>query len=488
MTQEKRRILTNEEKADLLAKHPTCYICNEPLANYDQSEIQFDHIYNYADGYPQELFNFAPVHASKDLRKRNCHGSKGKKSPVEYREELRIKGALSGISGLKDLCPHAVPSVYSVANDFRSITFNGITLPLYNQRIGNKDNYYFFHEVEIKYIENDEQIQLRPLEDKIIGLIFNLKQAVQLLPSLGRLDSTSKTVKIFDGQHKAVAQIIGNNRDRIPCIVFVHPDVNELRVVIYQAHTDFVQQRYKKSHIDAKLAHIFAQRIETYRKQMGDPTAAYSEATILHGESRAQVREYIIGWLIEAVKDQSSFIDTYVADSRTAQKVRPILWQSLERMVRVFCKIDAVTVPSTDPRNYRAPEIENFRYILDLLEKYSLLNKWDANNPEAKTHQLSRTFYYRTAFNNWIDVLYEAMKYALEQMRGRKINDELCYAEEFSPQVKERFDQIAERLFTHPMWVHENIQREIATANQDAVVGAIFEREGLDYIYLTKFS
>lgn len=106
----------------------------------------------------------------------------------------------------------------------------------------------------------------------------------------------------------------------------------------------------------------------------------------------------------------------------------------------------------------------------------------------SKTHQLARTFYYRTAFNNWVVVLHEAMKHALEQMRGRKINDELCYADEFSVQVRERFDQIAERLFTHPMWVHENIQREIATANLDAVVGGIFEREGLDYIYLTRFN
>jgi len=75
----------------------------------------------------------------------------------------------------------------------------------------------FFHEVETKFIENDEVIQLRPLEPKILPLLFNLKQAVQLLPSLGRIDPQSKTVQIFDGQHKAVAQIVGNNRSAISC-------------------------------------------------------------------------------------------------------------------------------------------------------------------------------------------------------------------------------------------------------------------------------
>jgi len=48
------------------------------------------------------------------------------------------------------------------------------------------------------------------------------------------------------GSIKRVAQIIGNNRDRIQCLIFVNPDVNALRVTVYEAHTDFVQQRYKK--------------------------------------------------------------------------------------------------------------------------------------------------------------------------------------------------------------------------------------------------
>jgi hypothetical protein len=141
---EDRRVLTAEEKAELRKKHGVCYICLDPLENYEADEIQYDHIYSFADGYPQELSNFAPVHASDELNKANCHKSKGKKSPVEYREELRVLKALKQIKGLKDLCPKAVPSVYSITESSDTITINGTTLPLYNQRIGVKDNYYFF--------------------------------------------------------------------------------------------------------------------------------------------------------------------------------------------------------------------------------------------------------------------------------------------------------------------------------------------------------
>lgn len=246
MPKEKRRVLTQDEKSELLSKHEVCYMCLETLEGYSSDEIEFDHIYNYADGYPQDLSNFAPVHASKDPRKLNCHKAKGRKSPHEYREELRIKSKLEEISGLKDLCQTAVQSVYSISTDKKSITINGDILPLYNQKIGNGDNLYFYHEIEIKFIENDDQIQLRPLEPKILPMIFHLKQSVQLLPSLGRLDPNSKTIRIFDGQHKAVAQIIGNNRKKIYCIIFVNPDVDKMREVVYLAHSDFLQQRYKK--------------------------------------------------------------------------------------------------------------------------------------------------------------------------------------------------------------------------------------------------
>jgi hypothetical protein len=483
---EEKRVLTTAEKVEVRTKHSVCYICLDPLENYGANEIEYDHIYNYADGYPQELSNFAPVHASNESNKSNCHKFKGKKSPVEYREELRILKELKKITGLKDLCPKAVPSVYSIADNFGTITINGTNLPLYNQRIGVKDNYYFFHEVAVKYIENDDEIQLRPLEPKILPLIFNLKRAVQLLPTLGRLDAESKTIKIFDGQHKAVAQIIGNNRATIPCIVSVHPSVPEIRVVIYEAHTDFVQQRYKKSHIDAKLADIYGQKIATYRKQVGDPDARFSEMDILRGESKAEVRKFLLASTIGEIKEARTFIRDYAAEDRQSQKKKPILWQSLERLIGRFCKLDAISKYSDDLENYRSDEIENVCFILDQIESLAIKEKWSADSSDSHLHKLSRTYFYKTAFNTWIEVLAEALKFAFEQKRGARIYEPICYQKTFSPETRVRFIQIMQKLFEHPLWVQEPIQNEIAKANQDVVVANVFKREGLDYIYLTK--
>ncbi len=483
---EERKVLTQEEKDQLLKKHHACYICLDSLDGYSPEELQYDHIYNYADGYPQELSNFAPVHASKDDRKLNCHKAKGRKSPVEYREELRILNQLKKVSGLKDICKKAVPSTYSLSEEKDKIKINGISIPLYNQKIGTRDNYYFFHEIEIKYIENDDEIQLRPLEPKIVPLIFNLKRAVQLLPSLGRLDPDSKTIKIFDGQHKAVAQIIGNNKQKIQCIIFVSPNVADLRVVIYQAHTDFVQQRYKKSHIDAKLADIYQQKIEAYRKNIGDPSARYSESDILKSESKAETRKFILASIISAINIERSFVRDYAAEDRKSQKRKPILWQSLEKLVTKFCKMEAVSKYSDDQYNFRSDEVENICFVIDQIEEHAIKHKWDPENSNSTAHKLSRTFFYRTAFNSWLDVIEEALRFALEQKNGVKVYEPLCYQKTFSADIKARFIQIVQKLFEHPLWVQELIQDEISKTNQDAIVAEIFKRENLDYIYLTK--
>lgn len=486
MPAEPRRVLTQEEKNELLEKNKNCYICMKPLEGYINTEIEFDHIYNYADGYSQELSNFAPVHASGDPRKLNCHKYKGRKSPCEYREEVRVKTKLDEITGLKDLCKNPIPVAYKISDDKKEIEINGEKFKLYNQKIGITDNYYFFGEIDLKNIENDDKIQLRPLEPKILPLVFNLKTSVQLLPSLGRLDPESRTIKVFDGQHKAVAQIIGNNKKKIICIVFVEPDIDKLRLVVYQAHTDFVQQRYKKSHIDAKLADIYKQKIAAFRDRVGDQKAKYAEKDILNGESKASISKFILASIIDGVQQERSFIRDYAASSRTEQKRKPILWQSIEQTVKNFCNLEPVSEYSDSENNYRSEEIENLCFILDQIEEFSIKNKWDPDNSDSINHNLSRTYYYRTAFNNWIDVLCESLRFARDQMYGKKIHNAICYQKNFSPEIRERFSNIIKKLFNDPLWVKEDIQNEIAKTNQDSVVRDIFEREGLDFIYLTK--
>jgi len=479
-----RRILTEEEKLSLLNKYKECYICQKSLEGYDRNEIEFDHIYAFADGYSQDLADFAPVHASNNPLKLCCHKAKGRKSPINYREELRIQNKLEKISGLKNLLIEPIKSVYSIDENNMKISINNKILPLYNQKIDNKNNYYFFNVIDVKYIGNDEIIQLRPLEAKIFNLIMNLKENVQLLPSLGRINKGENIIKLFDGQHKAVAQIVGNNKKELMCIVFVEPDITKIREVVYQAHTDFVQQRYKKSHMDAKLADMYKDKITKYREKVGNPEAAYSEYDILQGESKSEITKFLRSSIISELRAETTIIQDYVAQDKNEQKTKPILWQSLEKFITLYSDLETMSEKSDDKNNHRIDEIKNLLFILENILEYSIKGKWNPDNLESEHHKLSRTYYYKTAFNNWYSILEKALRMAFDQMKGKAYEGSLCYREEYDEQIKDRFSSIIKKLFFHPLWVIENNQKEIATANIDSVVTKLFEKEGLDYIYL----
>lgn len=47
----KRRQLTDGKERQLREKWQLCYICETPPEGYDANEIEYDHIYGYAEGY-----------------------------------------------------------------------------------------------------------------------------------------------------------------------------------------------------------------------------------------------------------------------------------------------------------------------------------------------------------------------------------------------------------------------------------------------------
>jgi len=490
-----RRILLDEEKKYVREKYGNCcYICELALDNYDDGEIQYDHIYAHAAEIAggEELDKFAPIHASSNPDKRNCHSGKGTKTWFDYKEEIRIKNKLGTISGLKDICKNAKLSSFQKISD-SEIVLNGKHLQLYNQNLSGKNNYYFFDEINIEYLENDNLIQLRPLEDKILPLTFHLRSSVQLLPSLGRFDTKENKVKIFDGQHKAVAQIVGNNKKSVACIVFVDPDVASLQTTVFEAHSRFLQQRYKRSHIMDKIAEQFKAKLEQWRLVHGE--SPYSEMDILKGEGKPIRRKFILASVLDELSNNSAFIDgkfNFEKDfvdttKKKGARQNPMLWDNYERWIGLLANLEPIQETSDSPKNYRADEIENLKYLLGLLYWFAIKDKWNPNNPESEGHQLAVRYFYDKVFEVYGPILVKALKYSYEQKMDKALGQDegLCYREQFSEDIKKRFARIFERLFNHGVWANPQ-HRETFRATTSGPIAELFSKESLDYIYLTK--
>ena len=490
-----RRILTDEEKKYVREKYKNCcYICELTLDGYEEGEIQYDHIYAHVADIAggEELDKFAPIHASSNPAKKNCHSGKGTKSWFEYKEEIRIKNKLSTISGLKDICKDAKLCSLNKISDSQ-IEFNGKCLPLYNQKLSGKDNFYFFDEINIEYLENDNLIQLRPLEDKILPLTFHLRDSVQLLPSLGRLDAKECKVRIFDGQHKAVAQIVGNNKKSIACIVFIDPDVSALQTTVFEAHSRFLQQRYKRSHIMDKIAERYKAKVEQWKSIHGG--IPFSEMDILKGEGKPIRRKFILASVLDELNSSNAFIDgryNFENDfvdttKKKGARQNPMLWDNYERAVASLINLEPISETSDSPKNYRADEIENLKYLLGLLYWFAIKDKWNPNNPESEGHQLAVRYFYDKVFEVYYPILVKALRYSYEQKMDRALgeNEGLCYREQFSEDIKKRFARIFERLLHHGVWANPQY-RETFRATTSGPIAELFSKEALDYIYLTR--
>ena len=482
-TTEKRRILTPEEKKQLRKQWPNCYICEESFEGYEEPEIEYDHIYAYATGYPQDLEYFAPVHASKQPDKRNCHKDKGVKSPIEYKEEIRIKSLLSKVKELKHLCSSAKPVSFSMDTKEMTATLNGQRINLYKQIIRGKDWYYFYHELPPQNIESDDEIQLRPVDSRITGLVFHLRACPQLLPSLARLDTHTNKIKVFDGQHKAIAQIIGNSQERLPFLVFIDPDVNWLRNTVLEAHTKFVQQRYQPSHIDQKLADVYQARIETF--QGGNPHKPYSERDIIGSETTSKRRQFLEACIIEGLGSKTQMAESLIAKVVKEQRARPFLYSSLKRFARRFARLEPIEYPTGHPDNHREDELNNVAQILESIRLETLEDKWNPDTPESEEHKLARNFYYDHTVRIWLDILEESISFALSQLAGKKLDRPICYRPEFSQEEKNRIASIVNRLFSHGLWLNP-ANRVTLSSSFDSDIRELFRNQGLDYIYCIK--
>lgn len=483
MTTEKRRVLTTEEKKQLKQQWPKCYICEKSFEDYDESEIEYDHIYAFAKGYSQDLENFAPIHASNKTDKLNCHKEKGTKSPIEYKEEVRIKSLLSKVKELKHLCPVAEPISFKMDTQTMKVTLNGHEVNLYKQSIRGKDWYYFFHEISPRIVESDDEIQLRPVDSRITGLVFHLRECPQLLPSLARLDTLNKKIKVFDGQHKAIAQIIGNCQERLPFLVFVDPDVTVLRNTVLEAHTKFVQQRYQPSHIDRKLVDVFRARILNF--QNGNPYKPYSEKDIIGSEPKPKQKQFLEACIIEGLKDKTEMAKSLIARVVKEQGKQPFLYSSLKRFVGKFAKLEPIEYPTGHPENFRESELNNFSYILEAIRRETLEDKWNPSNPESTEHKLSRNYYYDHTVRVWIEILAASIDFGLSMLAGRQLRLPICYRNEFSEEEKTRVSGIVKRLFSHTLWLNPD-NKATLSSSFDLNIRDLFTKQGLDKIYCVK--
>jgi hypothetical protein len=403
--------LTEAQRAELQVRlykrqDHRCFICDEKIdLVLHKGQLDIDHIDPTAkDGLDAEN-NFALTHLS-------CNRSKGA-SNLEVARRLaeferlqeRAQNERRRGANLGDVlqCHNGAKSMLRLRHEngvaqyaLSHVGDNAVrTAIIFKDKLSGMES--FFAMMPLEYLHHDDRINPRTIGSNIRGLIEEfLEKRPQLHVALAwwapERDGAGP-VKVFDGQHKAAAQILLGVRE-LPVRIFVQPDTN----VLLQANTNAGSTLRQVAFDTAVLRHLgsslYAERVEKYRKMRGlsetDYTFSESDLVRFFRGERREMERYIIDAQRDSVgHDPNNKLLEFVEWAGKGAD-RPLSYNSVERAIfKWFLYKKALDTPigsgMEEGTNPRVLEREQLVRVMSLFAEIFFVGQWD---PELGGRQL----------------------------------------------------------------------------------------------------
>jgi hypothetical protein len=504
--------LKPEERQQLIQKlhgmqHGYCFICEQAIdLQVHKNSIDIDHVIPLNVGGKDDSSNFALTHDS-------CNRSKQASNLEVARILFRFKRLKDDLAAenrspnLGDLLAQAGGGNQSLGFKVsdRDITFsfgeigdNALrTVPVYQDELSGFR--FFFAKLPIQYLAHDDHINPRsigPNISKLVEEFYQRRPQLHVPLAWMRSHDERSAIHVFDGQHKAAAQIMLGARE-LPVRVFVDPDPDTLITTNTNAGTTLKQVAFDKSvqrHLGSSL---YQDRIERFRKETGRPEGdlSFSErdlVTHFKGQSR-EIKRYILDAVRNAVTSNPDNKLRDFVDFGGRGKESPLSYSSVEKTFYSFFIFQEVL---ETPINYRAEEGENPRLvecaqILRLMNLIADLLYIDKFDPEIGTDKIEsklqkgETFkhdHLRAFRMSKEEILYNWLQYVGQVARnyfitlGKPDPKDRLFQIPFPEQVWENIKKFIENLMELPLWVNTDLSETIFGGKQVAGFwGAVFE-------------
>lgn len=372
--------LSAEAKSNLSKKlweiqEHQCFICEEPI-DLKIHETNIDHIKPLVNGGKDEESNFAITHehcnkskqdADLDVAKRLSKLNRIIKLATEKNETPSLKHVLCKNGGSK------YEFSYKVENNKLTYTFSKTkddtirSSEIFCDKLTGEKT--AFVQVPIEYLYHDEIINPRGINSSIRLLIKEFaKPNPQLHLSLARIDD--KKIKIFDGQHKAVAQIILGVRELVVRL-FIKPDLDRLIETNTTAGSKLKQIAFDKSIVRQLHDTLYDERIRQYQQDhnIKEDDFPFSEAELVDyfkGE-RGNIRSYIINSQKNTItRAPENKLQAYINFEGRGSEL-PLSYSTFEKTI-LSTFINSKTILTT-PIDYKSDEGLNPR----ILEKEQII-------------------------------------------------------------------------------------------------------------------
>jgi hypothetical protein len=190
---------------------------------------------------------------------------------------------------------------------------------------------YFFASLPVAVLRNDTELQPRALEpDRLWELYRHLRMHTQLAPAVCRL--VGDQVLLFDGQHKAAAQVWAGRR-KTDCKVYVDPDVRRLKETNLSAHDKLRQMPFYTSTLLEKYAAMASEDWDEFLVGTGPKTeVAFADfirakSSVSRAEAIKRIRSGIYSDILEHPENQ---LRDYIAEENRSRE-NPLTMSRTER-------------------------------------------------------------------------------------------------------------------------------------------------------------
>ena len=495
--------LSSEDRQKLIlnlhaAQKCNCFICEKPIDLVAQkSAIDIDHVVPSKLGGKDDPANFALTHAACNRAKQasNLEVARILNCFSQLKEQLAAENRAPNLGDLLLQAGGGSHRLgFNIAGATLTYSFSELgdselkTLPIYLDALSGFR--YFFANLPIQYLAHDSHINPRSIGANISKLVeefFNKRP--QLHVPLGWISSADNrsAVHVFDGQHKAAAQIMLGVK-ALPVRVFIDPEPDTLITTNTNAGTTLKQVAFDKS-VQRHLGNsLYQERLQRYQiaTSRAEDDLHFSERDLINhfrGQSR-EIKRYILDSVRNGVtSDPENKLVSFIDKSGRGTD-HPLSYSTVEKTFYSFFVYQEVL---ETPISYRAEEGENPREIersqivklMNLIAQVIYIDKFDdsvgTDKIEAKLRK-GETFShdhlraYRLSkeelIYNWLQYMSQiARQYFI--MQGMPDPQDKLFQCRFPEQVWENMRKFLKSLSELPVWVNSELSETVFGGKQN---------------------
>lgn len=447
---QKRQITDQAKKKVLDRQGLECFIDGHPVPS--EKDLEYDHVWPYSEGGASEVENVAAV-----CKKHNRE--KGSLGLGEFRDRLGLRRFFEGARKrrLDDLLEARVgkggfgqPINVALDSDRIKLYLDSGPAEVSLTECPSTGEHYFYAVLPVFVIRNDVELQPRALEpERLWSLYRHLRQHTQLAPAVCRL--VGGQVLLFDGQHKAAAQVWAGRR-AFDCKVYLDPEVRRLKETNLSAHDKLRQMPFYTSTLLEKYAGMAHEDWEEFLLSSGPKTEAAfvdfirTKGGLTKAEARKRVRSLIYKDILDHPENQ---LREYITEENRGRQ-NPL---TMARLQKTFFSEFIAPVPMNDEFEtdsyHRDEEQENVVRLFNAIVDRSLVDKWAPDRGDA-AHRKAARLYSAGALRSWVPFLRDAIAPAL-QLFDAEDRERLFYRA-LNDREFEVVETLLDRLFSHKVW------------------------------------